>query len=91
MNDIVWRSVKKPQYSAVEKPVGLSTSDGERPDGATLIPWAREASRWQGTSNIPDTYAKSYNGDMTTRATAAAYMLIIIIIIIVIVIIVIVS
>ena len=38
LNDIVWRSVKKAQYLAVKEPVGLSRSDGQRPDGATLIP-----------------------------------------------------
>ena len=38
LNDIVWRAVKKAQYPAVKEPVGLSRSDGKRPDGATLIP-----------------------------------------------------
>ena len=41
MNDIIWRSVKKAQYPAVKEPVGLSRSDGKRPDGATQIPWMR--------------------------------------------------
>ena len=71
MNDIIWRSVKKAQYPTVKKPVGLSRSDGKRPDDATQIPWTRgKPLAWDIT--IPDTFANSYIGDTSTRATAAA-------------------
>ena len=63
MNDIIWRSVKKAQYPAVKESVGLSRSDGKRPDEATQIPWMR---------GISDTFANSYIGDTSARATAAA-------------------
>ena len=71
MNDIIWRSVKKAQYPAVNEPVSLSRSDGKRPDGATQIPWTRgKPLAWDIT--IPYTFANSYIGDTSTRATAAA-------------------
>ena len=38
INDILWRAIKKAQVPACKEPVGLSRSDGKRPDGATLIP-----------------------------------------------------
>ena len=38
INDILWRVIKKAQVQACKEPVGLSRSDGKRPDGATLIP-----------------------------------------------------
>ena len=42
-----------------------------RPDGATQIPWTRgKPLAWDIT--IPDTFANSYIGDTSTRATAAA-------------------
>ena len=37
LNDIIWRAVNRAQIPAVKEPVGLSRSDGQRPDGATLI------------------------------------------------------
>ena len=51
--------MKKVQYPAVKEPVGLSRSDGKRPDGATQIPWTRgKPLAWDIT--IPDTFANSY-------------------------------
>ena len=55
----------------IKEPVGLSRSDGKRPDGATMIPWTRgKPLTWDVT--IPDTFANSYIGETSTRATAAA-------------------
>ena len=63
--------MKKAQYPAVKEPVGLSRSDGKRPDGATQIPWTRgKPLAWDIT--VPDTFANSYIGDTSTRATEAA-------------------
>ena len=71
LNDIVWRAVKKAQYTAVNEPVGLSRSDGKRPDGAMLIPWTRgKPVAWNGT--VPDTYANSSIADIVTTVSAAA-------------------
>jgi len=33
----------------VKEPAGLSRDDGKRPDGVTLLPWAK-ANRWHGMS-----------------------------------------
>ena len=71
MNDIIWRSVKKAQYPAVQEPVGLSRSDGKRPDGATMIPWKRRKPLASDVT-IQDTFANSYIGETSMRATAAA-------------------
>jgi len=38
---MIWRAVKRAQIQAVKEPAGLLRRDGKRPDGATLIPWAR--------------------------------------------------
>jgi len=41
LNDILWRSLKRAQVPAVKEPPGLSRDDGMRPDGVTLLPWAK--------------------------------------------------
>ena len=46
--------------------MGLSRSDGKRPDGVTLI------SRDKRQADISDTFAISYRGYMSTRATTVA-------------------
>ena len=67
----MWRAVKKAQYPAVKEPVGLSRSDGKRPDGATLIPWTRgKPVAWDVT--VPDTYVNSYIAYTATTASAPA-------------------
>ena len=44
-NDIIWRSVKRAQVPAVKEQITLSRDDGKRPDGATLISFARGISQ----------------------------------------------
>ena len=59
------------QIPAVKEPVGLSRTDGKRPDGATLIPWARgNAPAWDVT--VADSFALSHVGDTSILAGAAA-------------------
>ena len=71
LNDILWRAVKRAQILAVKEPVGLSRSDGKRPDGATLIPWARrKALTWDVM--VPDTFSQSHVDDTVIFAEAAA-------------------
>ena len=41
LNDFSRRAVKRAQIPATKEPIGLSRSDGKRPDGASLIPWKR--------------------------------------------------
>ena len=70
LNDIIWRAVKRAQVPASKEPLGLSRTDGKRPDGATLIPWARgKPLAWDVT--VPDTYAASHL-ERTSRIAGAA-------------------
>jgi len=55
----------------VKEPAGLSRDDGKRPDGVTLLPWAKgKLLAWDVT--VPDTYADSHLADTATTAGAAA-------------------
>ena len=71
LNDILWRAVKKAQVPACKEPVCLFRIDAKRPDGATLVPWAREKPMtWDVT--VPDTYAQSRVNDTSIQAGTAA-------------------
>jgi hypothetical protein len=71
MNDILWRAIKRAQIPAVKEPVSLMHQDGKRPDGTTLLPWARgKPMAWDVT--VPDTYAESHIGHTATELGAAA-------------------
>jgi len=55
----------------VKEPAGLSRDDGKRPDGVTLLPWAKgKPLEWDVT--VPDTYADSHLADTATTARPAA-------------------
>jgi len=51
MNDIIWRAIKRAQIPATKKPVDVTMEDNVRPDGTTLLPWAK------GRPLAWDTYA----------------------------------
>ena len=52
-------------------PVSLIRQDGKRPDGVTLLPWARgKPLAWDIT--VPDTYAESHLQNTACRPGAAA-------------------
>ena len=71
INDILWRAIKKAQVSACKEPVGLSRSDGKRPDGATLIPCSHgKPLAWDVTA--PDTFAQTHITSTATNAGASA-------------------
>jgi len=55
----------------VKEPAGLSHDDGKRPDGATLLPWAKGKPLALDVT-VPDTYADSHLDDTATTAGAAA-------------------
>ena len=56
---------------ACKEPVGLSRSDGKRPDGATLISWSHgKPLAWNVT--VPDTFAQSHITSTASNAGAAA-------------------
>src|SRR6218665_482391 len=41
INDLVWRALTKADTPCTNEPPGLIGTDGKRPVGATLVPWAR--------------------------------------------------
>ena len=72
LNDIIWRAIKRAQIPAVKEPASLMRSDNKRPDGTTLLPWAKgKPMAWDVT--VPDTYAESHMGDTATKPGAAAH------------------
>jgi hypothetical protein len=71
LNDTVWRAMQRAQIPSTKEPVGLSRTDGKRPDGVSLIPWARgRCLTWDVTS--PDTLAPSHLHVTSLLAGAAA-------------------
>ena len=70
VKDIIWRAVKRAQYSSVKEPVGLLRSNGKRPDAATLISWTRgKPLAWDIT--VGDMCHISYVDQTATREVAA--------------------
>ena len=71
LNDHIWRAVKKAQIPATKEPIGLSRTDEKRPNGATLIPWARiKPLAWHVT--VTNTYLASHIIETAECAGAAA-------------------
>jgi hypothetical protein len=71
INDIIWRALGRANIAASKEPTGLITSDGKRPDGASIIPWSRgKCLAWDATT--PDTLAASHLPDTCLSAGAAA-------------------
>ena len=59
LNNIIFRAFASANIPATKEPVGLSRSDGKRPDGLTLIPWhAGRSLTWDVT--VTHTLAESY-------------------------------
>jgi len=72
LNDILWKAVKRAQMPAVKEPIRLMWDDNKRPDGTTLLPWARgKPVAWDVT--VPDAYAESHIGSTATKPGAAAH------------------
>ena len=71
LNDVVWRALQRAQIPSVKEPAGLSRTDGKRPDGVTMIPWAQgRCLAWDVTA--PDTLAPSHVTDSARNAGSAA-------------------
>ena len=71
LNDVIMRACNSAGFQSVKEPVGLTRSDGRRPDGATIIPWSRGLGLvWDVT--ISDTFATSYIDSTAQQAGAAA-------------------
>ena len=59
------------QIAAVKEPSGLDTVGGKRPDGATVIPWARgKCLAWDATT--PDTFTPFHLQETQLLAGSAA-------------------
>ena len=71
LNDVIWRAMQRAQIPSSKKSVGFFRSDGKRPDGVSLIPWARgRCITWDVTS--PDTLAPSHLAVTSTQSGAAS-------------------
>ena len=71
LNKLIWRTIKKAQIPATKVPVGLSRTDGKKPDQAILIPWKRgKPLTWDAT--ISNTYVQSQIGETAENAGTAA-------------------
>ena len=71
INDIVHRALIRADIASVKEPTGLLAGSNLRPDGATLIPWARgKCLAWDATT--PDTLASSHLPSTSRSAGAAA-------------------
>ena len=59
LNDTIWRALNKAGVQSTKEPTGLLRSDGKRPDGVTVIPWAKgRCLTWDVT--VLDTFAISH-------------------------------
>jgi len=75
MNDLIARAFASAGIPVTNKPQGLSRSDGQRPDGLTLIPWqAGKALTWDVTvvSPLAESYVPTAAQDAGAVAEPAA-------------------
>ena len=70
LNDVIWRAIKRAHIPVAKELVGLSRTDGKRPDGATLLSWSREKPLALGVT-VLDT-VESHLKDTVALAGAAA-------------------
>ena len=71
LNDITWRALKCAQIHAVKEPVGFMREDGNRPDGTTILSWAKgKPLTWDVT--VPDTFTDAHVINSAREAGAAA-------------------
>lgn len=71
VNNILKRALASADIPAQLEPIGLNRSDGKRPDGVTIVPWAMgKCLVWDFTCS--NTLASSYLASTKERAGAAA-------------------
>ena len=58
INDLTFRTLKRPDIASTKEPKGLVREDGKKPDGLTLVPWKAGKATWDAT--IVDTFSASY-------------------------------
>jgi hypothetical protein len=71
LNDLIYRALLKASVPSAKEPLGLTRSDGKRPDGVTLIAW-QKGKRLAWDVTVPDTLAPSYVSATSACAGAAA-------------------
>jgi hypothetical protein len=71
VNDIIYRELIRADIAVTKEPTGLIVGSALRPDGSTLIPWARgKCMVWDAT--ISDTVAASHLASTSVQAGATA-------------------
>ena len=71
VNDLLYHALNRAGFASVKEPQGLITGSSLRPDGVTLVPWARgKCMAWDFTS--PDTLANSHLQFTSTVPGSAA-------------------
>ena len=71
LNDVIWRAMQRAQIPSAKEPTGLIPSSDLRPDGVSMLPWARgRCLAWDVTA--PDTLAQSHVQATAVNAGAAA-------------------
>ncbi|PSN38282.1 hypothetical protein C0J52_19664 [Blattella germanica] len=71
LNDVIQRALVSAGFPSIREPVGISRTDGKRPDGLTLLPWSRGKSLlWDAT--CADTMALSHLSQTSKVAGSAA-------------------
>jgi len=71
LNDVIARSFSAAGIPVMKEPLGLSSRDGKRPDGLTLVPWSSgKPLTWDVT--VATTLAESYLMSSSRSAGAAA-------------------
>ena len=69
--DTIWRALNKAGVQSIIQPTGLFGSDGKRPEGVTLIPWAKgRCLTWDVT--VPNIFATSHISSTSHLLEAAA-------------------
>ena len=71
LNDLIFRALIRAGVMSAKEPVGLTRSDGKRPDGATLTAW-KDGNKLAWDVTVPDTLAPSYVPMTVVCAGAAA-------------------
>jgi hypothetical protein len=71
LNELIYRALIRANIPASKEPLGLSRTDGKRPDGSTLIPW-REGRCLLWDVTVANTTASSYLSSSAVLAGSAA-------------------
>ena len=71
LNDVLWRSLGRAGVTSIKEPTGLVVGSALRPEGVSLIPWAR-GKCLASDATVPDTVAASHLQSTQSLAGSAA-------------------